>query len=201
MSNWEEIYAYWFGAPGSPAHGEVRDFWFGGGPEIDREITDRFAGDYALAVAGGCDGWKSIPRACVALIVLLDQFPRNMFRGEAKSFASDSRALATAKSLVGSPAHDTLIAVEKVFTYLPFEHSENADDQARSVALYEAMDDHEKKAEWVDFAVQHKVIVDRFGRFPHRNAILGRESTVEETDWLASSDQHFGTVAEGDDCE
>ena len=90
--------------------------------------------------------------------------------------------------------HRELITVEKLFAYLPFEHSEQIDGQMKSVALFEAIDHHEQKAEWVEFAVLHKDIVAKFGRFPHRNAILGREITPEEKAWLEASDQRFGTV-------
>lgn len=194
MSEWREIYDFWFGAPGSDGHGDVREFWFASTPEIDREMKARFLDQYHRAAAGEFDSWKSDARGWVALIVLLDQVPRNVFRGDGKSFAADPVALATAKGLVASPLHAELITVEKLFAYLPFEHSENISDQMDCVAFYEAIDDHENKAEWIEFAVMHKDIVAEFGRFPHRNAMLGRESTAAEEAWLQSSDQRFGTV-------
>jgi uncharacterized protein (DUF924 family) len=154
---------------------------------------------YHRAAAGDFENWKIDARGRVALIVLLDQVPRNVFRGEAKSFVADPVALSTARELVASPLHDELITVEKLFAYLPFEHSENIDDQMKCVGLYEAIDDHESEAGWIEFAVLHKDIVAKFGRFPHRNAILGRENTAAEEAWLKSSDQRFGTVPESDD--
>tara|TARA_R110002126_G_scaffold223984_1_gene368904 strand:+ start:132 stop:737 length:606 start_codon:yes stop_codon:yes gene_type:complete len=194
MAAWKDIYDFWFGAPGSEGHGEVREFWFASTPETDREIKERFLDQYRRAAAGDFEDWKSDARGWVALIVLLDQVPRNVFRGNRQSFAADPVALAAAKALEASPLHKELITVEKLFAYLPFEHSENIDDQMKSVALFEAIDHHEKKAEWVEFAVLHREIVAKFGRFPHRNAILGRENTPEENAWLESSDQRFGTV-------
>ena len=195
---WSDAYDFWFGSPGSESHGKVRDFWFGGGPEIDTEITERFSGTYDVAISGRLEPWTAEPRGALSLIIVLDQFPRNMFRGNAKSFASDHLALSNAKKLLESPAHLGLTMVEKMFAYLPFEHSENLDDQNRSVALFQALDAYEDKDEWIQFAVEHRGIIVRFGRFPHRNSIIGRDSTPEEDAWLTESDQRFGTVAEDD---
>jgi len=197
MTEWREIYDYWFGAPDSDGHGEVREFWFASTPEIDREIERRFIDQYHKAAAGSFEDWKSDARGWVALIVLLDQVPRNVFRGSGQSFAADPLALAAARALVESPLHDDLITVEKLSAYLPFEHSENIYDQQKCVALYEAIDEHESKAEWIEFAVLHKDIVAEFGRFPHRNEMLDRESTPAENAWLTSNDHRFGTAPEG----
>ena len=195
---WSEVYEFWFGAPGSDTHGKVRDFWFGGGPETDAEIIERFSQTHEDAISGRLESWTTEPRGAVSLILVLDQFPRNMFRGDARSFASDHLALVNAKKLLNSPAHDALMTVEKMFAYLPFEHSENIDDQEKSVALFQAIDPHDDKDEWIDFAIQHRDIIQRFGRFPHRNPIIGRQSTPEEERWLEESDQRFGTVVEDD---
>lgn len=199
MAEWREVYDFWFGAPDSAGHGDVREFWFASTPDIDRQIEERFLDQYHRAAAGGFEDWKSDARGWVALIVLLDQVPRNIFRGDGKSFAADKMALAAARELVASPLHDELITVEKLFAYLPFEHSENIDDQRQCVRFYEEIDAHEKKAEWIEFAVLHKDIVEAFGRFPHRNAMLGRVNTLAEEAWLKSSDQRFGTAPESDD--
>ena len=198
MAEWREIYDFWFGVPGSDGHGDVREFWFASTPDTDRRIKELFLDQYHRAAAGDFEDWKSDARGWVALIVLLDQVPRNVFRGNSQSFAADPVALATAQELEMSPLHKELITVEKLFAYLPFEHSENIDDQMKSVALFEAIDHHEKKAEWLEFAVLHRDILAKFGRFPHRNDILDRESTPEERAWLESSDQRFGTVPEGE---
>ncbi len=196
MADWQGIYEFWFGTPDSNDHGSVRKIWFGGGPSLDREIRDRFLDLYERAVAGEFASWKSQARSWVSLVVLLDQFPRNMFRGDQRSFVADPLALEYARELVDSPLHDELITVEKVFGYLPFEHSENLDDQKKCIALFRALEPHDVKDEWIDFAIQHRDIVREFGRFPHRNALLGRPNTPAEEAWLASSDQRFGTGGE-----
>ena len=198
---WSAIYSFWFGEPGTDGHGNVQENWFGGGPELDEEIGSRFLADYEKAASGEYDVWMSDPQGWVALIVTLDQFPRNMFRGDPKSFATDAKALETAKRIVESEFHDQLITVEKLFAYMPFEHSENKSDQARCVDLFQNIDDHDSKSEWIDYAVEHKIIIDQFGRFPHRNEILGRESTKDEIAWLEHSDQRFGTAAEDESSE
>lgn len=196
MERWREIYDYWFGAPGSPEHGTVREIWFRGGPSVDAEIRTRFLGDIERAAAGEIEDWTAARESCMALLVLLDQFPRNVFRGEARAFAADPLAREVAEHVVSGPLHGALMTVEKLFAYLPFEHSETLADQERCVALFEALEPHEQKQEWIDYAVEHRDIVARFGRFPHRNAILGRASTAEEEAWLADTDQRFGTVVE-----
>ena len=199
MAEWRKIYDYWFGDPAADGHGEVREFWFASTADTDRELQERFQDMYHRAAEGGFQDWKSDARSWVALIVLLDQVPRNIFRGNGQSFAADPVALATAKELVASPLHAELSTVEKLFAYLPFEHSENIADQLKSVVLFEDIDEHQNKAEWIDFAILHKDIVEKFGRFPHRNAMLGRETTPEEKAWLQSSGQHFGTVPDDSD--
>lgn len=199
MTDWHEIYEFWFGAPDSEGHGDVREIWFGGGLSVDREIQDRFRGHYDRAVAGEFERWKSEARSWISLVVLLDQFPRNIFRGDRRSFAADPLALENARQLIAGPLHDELNTVEKVFAYMPFEHSENIADQEKCIALFRQIDAHDSKDEWVDFAVQHMEIIREFGRFPHRNAILGRENTSAEDAWLASSDQRFGTTADDED--
>ena len=193
---WSAIYSFWFGEPGTVNHGNVQEIWFGGGPELDDLIRTRFLADYEKAASGDHDGWMVDPQGWVSLIVTLDQFPRNMFRGDPRSFATDVKALEIAKKLIDSDCHDRLITVEKMFAYLPLEHSENKSDQARCVDLFRNIDDHDNKSEWIDYAFEHKVRIDQFGRFPHRNEILGRNSTKDESDWLKSSDQRFGTSAE-----
>jgi uncharacterized protein (DUF924 family) len=195
MERWREIYDFWFGAPGSDERGTARDMWFGGGPEVDREIRERFEDDYRRAAAGGYSDWRNARESALALVVTLDQFPRNIYRGDPRSFAADAEARAVARHIVAQPWHAGLLAVERVFAYLPFEHSEDLADQRRSVELFESIGPHSERENWIDYAVRHLEIVERFGRFPHRNAILGRESRPEEDDWLARDGERFGTDA------
>jgi uncharacterized protein (DUF924 family) len=127
------------------------------------------------------------PRAALAAVIALDQFPRNVFRGTARAFATDPLALGLAKHAVAAGFDTSMSRNERLFLYLPFEHCEGADEQARCVALFAALDD----PELTRFAEAHKVIIDRFGRFPHRNAILGRTSTPEELEFLSQPGSSF----------
>jgi uncharacterized protein (DUF924 family) len=138
------------------------------------------------------DGWAEVVRRCLALAVTLDQFPRNIFRGRAESFAADAKARQVARHALSRGYERDLLPVERMFIYLPFEHSEELADQRLAVELFESID-HPERQKWVEYAVAHLRIIERFGRFPHRNAILGRASTTEELEFLASTDERFGT--------
>ena len=197
MERWRAIYDFWFGAPGSEDHGTVREFWFRGGPAVDLEIRERFEDDYRRAAAGEYAAWLDGRESALALVVTLDQFPRNIYRGDARSFAADAEARAVARHIVAQPWHAELLAVERVFAYLPFEHSEDLADQKRAVELFESIGPHPERENWIDYAVRHMVIVEKFGRFPHRNEILGRPGTPEELEWLASNEERFGTDGKG----
>jgi uncharacterized protein (DUF924 family) len=185
---------FWFHPPDSPDYGQYRDIWFAShsGPEFDRECRDRFLADHQAAAARRLDAWIEAPLSCLALIVLCDQLPRNMFRGEPDSFATDPIARAAARKAVDAGWDKAMFDVQRLFVYMPFEHSENLEDQRRCVALFEAMPDSDHKQGWIDPAVQHLEIIERFGRFPHRNEILGRESTPEEVHFLAETGLRFG---------
>lgn len=198
MHRADEILDYWFAPTDSAEFGTARDIWFRSGPEIDVEIRDRFLGLHEQAAAGAFDRWREDWRGCLALIVLFDQFPRNMFRGQGRSFATDARALSLAGYALDRFYDRGRMDVERQFFYLPFEHSEDIADQHRSVALFGAMADGAKKAERLDYAVRHLEIVERFGRFPHRNEMLGRQSTAEEIRFLTDNDDvRFGTDRHG----
>lgn len=198
-SDAQSVLDFWFGPPTSPQFAQFRDIWFssGGGPAFDEACRARCAGPYRRAVEGRCDHWVESPRGCLALIILFDQIPRNIFRGQARSFATDERAVAVARRVVDRGWDRGLSDVERLFVYLPFEHSENLEDQRRSVALHDAMPDSDRKEGWVKYARQHLEIIERFGRFPHRNVILRRESTPEEVAFLEETGLHFGTAGHG----
>ena len=180
----QQVLDFWFGDP----PGEYRQAWFTKDPVFDAQIRERFLPLYEAAAAGRCAAWGSNPQArpldCLALIVVTDQFPRNMFRGEARSFATDPIALDAARRLVASGADRELLPVQRQFAYLPFEHSENLKDQQRGVDLLSALDGLPQMQEPGLWARRHLEIIARFGRFPHRNADLGRESTAEERGFL-----------------
>lgn len=198
MDEASQVLDFWFGAPGTAEHGAHREMWFGGGPAVDAEIATRFGALYERGVSGELDHWRDDARACLALILLLDQFPRNMFRGAARSFATDAKALGVAREAVARGYDRNLDLAFQQFYYLPFQHSEDLADQRRSVELFRASAEDAKKEEGVRYAVQHLEIIERFGRFPHRNAILGRDSTAEELKFLddGGEDVHFGTLLE-----
>ena len=191
MERSSEVLDFWFGAPGSPGYGEPREAWFKKEPAFDTEIAARFRGLWNDVRAGKHADWTDDPRRCLALTLVCDQFPRNMFRGNPDSYATDQRALALAHHQVRREFNKSMSCVELLFAYLPFQHSENIADQRLSVALYEAMPEHPKKENWLDFAVRHMKIVERFGRFPHRNAVLGRASTAEEIEFLKQPGSSF----------
>ena len=179
-----EVLNYWFGAPGSPEHGRRRDMWFKDGRSFDDEIRERFLSIHEEAASGGLDRWRQDPRACLALILLLDQFPRHMFRDRPLAYATDPRALATAKRALDAGYDRDRPFFELNFFYLPFSHAEDLAKQRRSVELRQALPEHEEKEKSITRAIDHMEVIARFGRFPHRNEILGRESTPEEATFL-----------------
>ena len=176
------ILDFWFGP-----RDEERPEWFRKDSAFDALIGDRFGALVALALQGGLVEWDAVPQGALARLLLLDQFTRNIFRGTPRAFAGDAQALAAARAMVARGFDARLPPVRRAFVYLPFEHSEELEAQRESLRLYRALGlgDHE---EW---ARRHAVIVERFGRFPHRNAILGRLSTPEEVEFLKQPGSGF----------
>ena len=170
------VLEFWFG--------QDRKAWFEKNPAFDHDIRSRFLPLVEMAVAGQLAAWKNGPRSCLALVVLLDQFPRNMFRGTARAFAADAQARDAARAIVDQEWDKAFSPDERMFAYLPFEHSEALEDQERSLQLFEGNENYE-------WARRHWEIVRRFGRFPHRNAILGRASTPEEIEFLRQPGSGF----------
>jgi len=181
----KELLAFWLGS------GARDKRWFQKDAAFDAEIRERFATLYGSAAAGELDGWKQAPASCLALIVLLDQFPRNMFRGTARAFESDAQALAAARHSLSARYDAAMSAVERLFAYLPFEHSENLADQVLACELTRPLAAFAETWDAHRYAVQHFEIVRRFGRFPHRNALLGRASTAEELAFLKGPGSRF----------
>jgi len=176
-----ELIDFWFSKP-------ARERWFDSTPEFDRQVRERFLSTYEAAAAGELDHWQQTPAGALALVIALDQFPLNMFRGEARSFDTEARSREVAAAAIEQGLDEPLEDEQKAFLYLPFMHSESLADQDRSVALFEAagLTDNLK------WAYHHRDIVRRFGRFPHRNAILGRQSTAEEQAYLNSDEAFTG---------
>jgi uncharacterized protein (DUF924 family) len=191
MSSPQEVLDFWFGREGEEGYGEFREAWFNRDPEFDREIRDRFESDYEEATTGRLDHWKSEARSCLALIVVLDQFPRNMYRGDARMYAADEKAREAARHAVEHAYDRELSPYGRLFMYLPFEHSEELDDQRLSVELFRGLATEMGSEDLLGYAVRHLEIIERFGRFPHRNEILGRRTTPEETKFLSGPDSSF----------
>jgi uncharacterized protein (DUF924 family) len=196
----EEILAYWFAdAAADPARASDRsDFWFTAAPAVDSDIAVRFAGEIDAAARGALDAWRDAPRPRLALVLLLDQFPRNACRGTPRAFAADDRALDVARDGIVAGHVAALSPIEAAFLLMPYQHAERLSVQRESVALF-ARQLAAAPAAWtpvlsehLDFARQHLALVERFGRFPHRNAILGRASTSEEQAFLQAGGQTFG---------
>ncbi|WP_265947657.1 DUF924 family protein [Dechloromonas sp. A34] len=187
-----DILAFWFGRPGEPGYGQPRNEWFRKDAAFDEAIRSRFLPDVEAALAGRLTEWADTPPGLLARLILLDQFPRNLFRGEARMFAGDAEARSLAERALAQGWDKQLSAVEKVFVYLPLEHSEALADQERSVALFAALAAEQPGNDgFLDYARRHQEVIARFGRFPHRNAALGRPSTPEETIYLAQPGSGF----------
>ncbi|MBD1891889.1 DUF924 family protein [Coleofasciculus sp. FACHB-SPT9] len=191
MSQVHEILNFWFGKPDEAGYGKPRKVWFTKKPQFDEEIRTRFLGDYELAAAGQLNPWKESPQSCLALILLLDQFPRNLFRGSAQAFATDSLAMSAAQHAVANGFDRELLPVQRCFFYLPFEHSENLEHQRQSVELFQQLGDDPDCIDYISYAVRHFEVIERFGRFPHRNQILGRETTTQEAEFLQQPGSSF----------
>lgn len=184
-----DVLAFWFGA--DPSLEGRRALWFGKDAATDALIRERFLPTHEAAARGDLDAWLDMPTSALALVVVLDQFPRNMFRDTPAAFATDARALDCARRVLERGWDAALSPAERMFLYLPFEHSEDLVDQRRSVKLFAALDAVPGMADALDYALAHYCVIRRFGRFPHRNAILGRPSTAEETAFLAQPGSRF----------
>jgi uncharacterized protein (DUF924 family) len=182
-----EILEFWFGPPPLAR----RDFWFRKDPAFDATIRGRFAVPIAAACAGAFGDWCAEPRGALARVLLLDQFTRNAFRETAAAFGGDARALATAEDAVARGFDRELEPLERQFLYLPYEHSEDMAAQERSLALFAALAQDTGDRSPLEWAERHAAIVRRFGRYPHRNAALGRASTPEEIAFLRTPGSGF----------
>ena len=185
-----DVLDFWFGAPDSPEYGKARDLWFRKSEATDATIRALFGMDVEAALAGERDGWADGPRGTLALVLLLDQFTRNIFRDTPRAFAGDACALGLAQALVARRDDRLLAPLERWFVYLPFEHAESLPMQEQSVRLNGQLvtEGHADTLEW---AQKHHDVIARFGRFPHRNAILGRASTPEELAFLQQPGSRF----------
>ena len=177
MGTPEDVLTFWFGAPDSPEHGTARRAWFERSTDFDQEIRRRFGALHEAAVGGGLVEWEATPRSTLALILVIDQFSRNLYRDDPRAFAGDERALALARRMVAAGNDRALAPLERQFVYMPFEHGESLDAQEESLRLFGTLAAHPETRDLMRWAEAHHRIVARFGRFPHRNAVLGRTST------------------------
>ena len=190
-SSFTDILDFWFGSPFASDRGRSRKAWFEKSAVFDTEIRDRFLLTWERAAKGELDSWRDTPLASMALVIVLDQFPRNMFRNEARAFSTDALALLVANRMLEAGFDRLLRPLERMFVYLPFEHAENIDAQKRSIALFDALAAAPLGLDNARWAKSHHDIVARFGRFPHRNAVLGRSSTPQELEFLKQPGSSF----------
>jgi uncharacterized protein (DUF924 family) len=177
----QEIIEFWFTEP-------VNQQWFNSTQALDDQIRESYESLWEQAASGALDDWRKSPEGCLALVIILDQFPLNMFRGEAKSFSTEQQAVTVTKHALEQGLDQPIPRDQVAFLYMPLMHSESLADQDQSVSCFEASGLQYN----LEFARHHREIVRRFGRFPHRNEILGRESTPEEREWLATDEAFKG---------
>jgi len=191
----QDVLDFWFGAPGDPGHAQPRATWFKKDAAFDAQIVQRFGMTLESALVGGIDDWVAPPvqaLPALARVLVLDQFTRNAFRGTARAFAGDEMALQGARALVASGLDRELTGVQRQFAYLPFEHSEDLAHQRTALQLFMQLErDEPALAGLAEWAQRHLDIVARFGRFPHRNAALGRASSAEEIEYLQQPGSGF----------
>lgn len=190
----QAILEFWFGDPQTEetTYQQRCKFWFGKQPAFDAAIGQKFRHTYEQAASGALDDWQQEPLGCLALIIVLDQFSRNLFRDTPQAFATDPKALIAAQQAVRQGFDQALNPSQRIFVYLPFEHSENLEHQVQSVALFRQLYANAPELEdLLDYTLRHQAVIKRFGRFPHRNRILGRESTPEEIEFLKQPGSSF----------
>lgn len=192
MNDWQAPLDFWFLPTEATGYGAPRPVWFRKSDEFDRSIAERFGAWIERALDGELSDWDAVPEGALARILLLDQFPRNVYRDTPRAFAGDALALRAAEAMLVRGDDRRLMPVQRVFAYLPFEHAEDLPAQARAVALFEALAAAwPEGAGYLDYARRHRDVIQRFGRFPHRNVLLGRVSTPEELAFLAQPGSRF----------
>ncbi len=186
---------FWFGKADDLERYHHRQIWFRSTPEFDAAVRENFAADHDAAIAGKLADWETEPLSALALVMLLDQVPRNIFRSTPRAFASDPIALATTMRVMARGFDLAVPAAWRLFFYLPFEHSEALAQQQRGLDLLVALPPIPGRRMDGHMSRLHLEIIERFGRFPHRNAILGRTSTAEELAFLVECEHRFGQPA------
>lgn len=191
MSQVNEILDFWFGHKEDPHYGQRRKAWFIKDPNFDQEIASRFKSDYEKAASGEYNHWQEKAESCLALIILLDQFPRNLFRGDKCTYATDQQALCFTRHALECGHDRKLIPVQRWFIYFPLGHSESLSDQLQVVKLAQNLGEDPDSLFITSAAKKHLNVIQKFGRFPHRNKILGRKSTPAEEEFLMTPGSSF----------
>ena len=187
-----DVLDFWFGPPEDPGHRLPRQAWFRKDPALDLQVGERFGPTIEAALAGRLQSWAAEPLDALAQVIVLDQFTRNAFRDTARAFAGDERALAAARAMVDAGQDRGLSGVQRQFVYMPFEHAEDLAAQQQALRLFQQLgEDEPALADLLRWAQAHHDIIARFGRFPHRNAQLGRTSTPEEEAFLKTPGSSF----------
>ncbi len=186
-----DILEFWFGTPDDPSWGKNRKAWWSKDADFDDDVRSRFLARHEAAARGDLDSWTGTAAGSLALLILLDQFPRNLFRGKARTYDTDAKARAVAQAALDQGFEHGLTEIQRWFLYMPFQHSERLDDQLHSLTLYDRLSEDGDNANTKKSAQRHYEIVVRFGRFPHRNAVLGRSSTEEELAFLKEPNSSF----------
>jgi uncharacterized protein (DUF924 family) len=187
-----QVLDFWFGAPGSPGHGEARAEWFRKSDAFDAQIAQGFGPLIERALRGELHDWEALPEGALARILLLDQFTRNAFRDSPRAFAGDALALEAARAMVAAGVDTTLLPVQRAFVYLPFEHAEDLAAQDEAVRLFTQLAQQAPGLDgMLDYAHRHRAVIARFGRFPHRNPWLGRASSEAELAFLQEPGSSF----------
>jgi uncharacterized protein (DUF924 family) len=188
----QAFFDFWFGAPDHPECFHHKQIWFRSTEEFDAAVNANFAADHELAISGALADWEEAPLSALALVMLLDQVPRNIFRSTSRAFASDPLALATTNRALARGFDQAVPPCWRLFFYLPLEHSEVLADQQRGLELMMAIPPVPNRPTEGKMSRLHLEIIERFGRFPHRNVILGRDSTEEELAFLIECEHRFG---------
>lgn len=188
----QDVLDFWFLPPDNRDYGQARGEWFRKDEAFDAHIRARFGTLIDAAIEGGLRAWEATPHGALARLIVLDQFTRNVYRGTPRAFAGDAQALALAVALTQAGQDRLLPPMLRAFAYLPFEHAEDLAMQARAVELFQLLSQAQPGFDgMLDYAERHQEVIARFGRFPHRNAILGRASTPEEVEFLRQPGSSF----------
>ena len=188
----QDVLDFWFLPPDNRDYGQARGEWFRKDDAFDAHIRARFGTLIDAAIEGGLRAWEATPHGALARLIVLDQFTRNVYRGTPRAFAGDAQALALAVALTQAAQDQQLPPMLRAFAYLPFEHAEDLAMQARAVELFQLLSQAQPGFDgMLDYAQRHQEVIARFGRFPHRNAMLGRPSTPEEVEFLRQPGSSF----------